>query len=70
MKTPILIAIIASALQLLASLYYLLLNFKVIKYSEASKGMNDVMQLLFFISGAGILIFFIMFYDHESRKKI
>jgi len=68
MKTPILIAIIASALQLIASFYYLLLNFKIIKYAEASKGINDIMQVFFFLSGVGFLVFFILFYDKESRK--
>jgi hypothetical protein len=68
MKTPITIAIVASALQLIASFYYLLLNLKILKYSEASKGINDIMQVFFFLSGVGLLIFFIMFYDKESRK--
>jgi hypothetical protein len=68
MKTPITIAIIASAFQLIASFYYLLLNFKILKYSEASKGINDIMQVLFFLCGVGFLVFFIMFYEKESRK--
>lgn len=68
MKTPIIIAIIASALQLIASFYYLLINFKILKYSEASNGINDIMQVFFFLSGVGLLIFFITFYEKESGK--
>jgi hypothetical protein len=68
MKTPILIAIIAAALHVIASLYYLLLNLRILEYSNLNKGINNLMQVFFFLSGVGFLVFFILFYDKESRK--
>jgi len=68
MKTPVLIAIIATALQVVASFYYLLINFNVIEYGRNSKEISDLMQVFFSLSGVGLLIFFIMLYDKESKK--
>jgi ABC-type nickel/cobalt efflux system permease component RcnA len=66
MKSAILIALIAAILQVFASLYYLLVQFEVLKYNNKT---SQLLQPLFFLSSVGLLIYFIQLYDYESRKR-
>ncbi len=65
MRTVTLIAVIAMAIQIVASFYYLLLDFKVIEYSQP---VGKIMQPLFFLSNVGLLIFFIQLYQKQSKN--
>lgn len=65
MKTATLIAIIAVAIDALASLYYLLQFYRVIEYSS---GISEVIQPLFFLSNVGLLVFFILLYQKQSKN--
>jgi hypothetical protein len=65
MKTAIFIALVAAIMQVFGSLYYLLMNFDIIKYNATA---NKIVQPIFFLSNIGLLIFFIQLYDKESRK--
>jgi hypothetical protein len=65
MKTATIIAIISMAIQVLASLFYLLQSFRVIEFSLT---VNEIMQLLFFLSNIGLLVFFIILYQKQSKN--
>ena len=65
MKTATIIAIVSMAIQTLASLYFLLLSLRVMDYDRS---MNEIMQPFFFLSNVGLLIFFILLYQKQSKN--
>jgi hypothetical protein len=73
MKTPLLIAIIAAGLQVVVSLFNLLLNFRLIDFNSKLwqayfSPFIQIISIFPFLSATGLFIFFIMFYDKESKK--
>ena len=65
MKTATLIAIISMALQTIGSIYYLLISLRVIEYNTS---VNEIMQPIYLLSNAGLLVFFIILYQKQSKK--
>jgi hypothetical protein len=65
MKTATLIAIIAMGLNIAAALYFLLLNNRVIEYNPS---LNSIVQTFFLLSDIGLLIFFIILYQKQSKN--
>ena len=65
MKTATLIAIISMALQTIGSIYYLLISLRVVEYSTS---VNEIMQPFYLLSNAGLLVFFIILYQKQSKK--
>ncbi len=65
MRTATLIAIIALSLEILASLYWLLIDFKVVDYSET---ITRIIRPVYLLSNAGLLAFFIMLYQKQTKN--
>lgn len=65
MRNATLIAVIAAAIDTLASFYYLLQNLRVLEYDET---VSRIIQPLFFLSSAGILVFFIVLFQKQIKK--
>ena len=64
MRNATLIAIIAVAIDTIASLYYLLQSYRVFEYNET---ISKIMQPLFLLSNVGLLVFFILLYQKQSK---
>ncbi|MGQ0739589.1 MAG: hypothetical protein ACT4OJ_11050 [Bacteroidota bacterium] len=65
MRTATLIAIISMAFQTFGSIYYLLTSLHVITYSQT---VNEIMQPLYLLSNAGLLVFFIILYQKQTKN--
>ena len=64
MKTPLLIAIIAAAFQVVVTVFYVLYSFELVRMKTEVYHLMIIMSAL---SSVGLLIFFILFYDKESK---
>ena len=64
MKSATLLAIIAIVVQLIASSYYLLLMYDLVPHTML---IQRAIQPLFLLSGIGLLIFFIQFYQKQPN---
>jgi hypothetical protein len=65
MKSVTLIAIIATILQAIASLYYMLASYEVIRHSN---DVSKIMNVLLLLSSIGFIIFFINLYTRQSKS--
>ena len=65
MKSVTLIAIIATILQAIASLYYMLASYEVIRHSN---DVSKIMNVLLLLSSIGFIIFFINLYTIQSKS--
>lgn len=65
MRNATLIALIAAAIDTLASLYYLLIDLRVLEYDDE---FSQFIRPLFFLSSVGLLVFFAILFQKQSKK--
>lgn len=65
MKSVTLIAIIAMALDTLASLYWQLVDLRALEYNES---LARFIRPLYLLSNIGLLVFFIYLYQKQSKN--
>jgi hypothetical protein len=65
MKTVTLVAIIAMALDTVASLYWQLVDFRALEYNEL---LARLIRPLYLLSNIGLLVFFIYLYQKQSKN--
>jgi succinate dehydrogenase/fumarate reductase cytochrome b subunit len=66
LKQATLIAVIAVGIQTLLGFYYLLIGFGALDYDST---MQKISQTLIFLSGVGLLVFFITLYQKQPDNE-
>ena len=65
MRTATLIVIIALGFEILASLYWLLIDFKVVDYNET---ITRIIRPVYLLCNVALLVFFIMLYQKQTKN--
>lgn len=65
MRTPTLIVIIALGLEILASLYWLLIDFRVVDFNET---ITRIIRPVYLLTNVALLVFFIMLFQKQTKN--